>query len=161
MEHCQNSDCKHSCRACDEERKLGCEDNKKRKVRGGEADFDGVAKHEINTNRILDKKTKCQYGWEERREHEEQEQNKRTRTNGLFFSACLCYLPPFLKPYYFSFVLYPVEYFRHFLSYEGTWVYGMSFGIIHRASPAQKHASIVGFQEMPSHFPGYSIPVQI
>ncbi len=154
---------KQNLRACDAERKYRCEANKKRKVRemkGAGAVFDGsergkVRENEINTNRILDKN------------------GGRTTTEGtrtkkgqeLFFlslsPACLCYLPPFFKADYFSFVLNPVEYFRHLLSYKGTWVFGMSFGVLHRASPAQKHAAIVGFQEMPSHLPGYSIPVQI
>jgi hypothetical protein len=95
------------------------------------------------------------------RQQEEQEQKKDENSFFSLSAACLFYLPPFFKADYFSFVLNPVEYFRHLLSYEGTWVYGMSFGVIHRASPAQKHAAIVGFQEMPSHLPGYSIPVQI
>ncbi len=77
MEHCQNSDCKHSCRV-----DVGPQ-------QGGKADFDDLAKHDINTNRIVDKKTIGQYGGRSDVNRRNKNNLKGQETNDVFLCACL------------------------------------------------------------------------
>ncbi len=85
MEHCQNSDCKHSFRVDVGQQQTKSEMDE----RGGKTNFDGLAKHDINTNRIVDEKTLGQYGGRSDVNRRNKNKMKGQETNDVFLSACL------------------------------------------------------------------------